>query len=311
MGSDWARQLMAGMSSALGQYQAAIVEVVDCGFSADEQIRAFNRLSESQVDAVVSIPIGNQEVAEAHRRIHRAEKKLILLDNAPTGLSPGTDYVSVVSADNFGLGAIAAQLLFPHLPPDRPVGMLSFGVDFFATHEREIAFAKWMARNCPHLTVVQEKFLSLADVGAVSERMLEKYPQLSGLFVVWDEPAMIVVEILRHILLFHRGDHRRPWQCRCNQHGDGANIKGIAAQKPYDQGKDGGGGCIARTPRSRDAILGGAAWPCSHARKCHSILPVSLACAGTGCIVERSQQVMAHKLRSRCFTPHSRTHRCC
>lgn len=70
MGSDWARQLMAGMSSALGQYQAAIVEVVDCGFSADEQIRAFNRLSESQVDAVVSIPIGNQEVAEAHRRIH-------------------------------------------------------------------------------------------------------------------------------------------------------------------------------------------------------------------------------------------------
>lgn len=159
------------------------------------------------------------------------------MDNAPTGLSPGTDYVSVVSADNFGLGAIAAQLLFPHLPPDRPVGMLSFGVDFFATHEREIAFAKWMARNCPHLTVVQEKFLSLADVGAVSERMLEKYPQLSGLFVVWDEPAMIVVEILRHISSSIAVTTVDLGNAAATNMATGANIKGIAAQKPYDQGK--------------------------------------------------------------------------
>lgn len=64
------------------------------------------------VDAVVSIPIGSNLVAEAHRAISAAGKKLILLDNTPTGMLPGTDYVSVVSTDNFGLGwdvpAIAA-----------------------------------------------------------------------------------------------------------------------------------------------------------------------------------------------------------
>lgn len=236
-GSDWARQLLAGISSALGQHQAAIMELIDCGFSAQEQIKTFNRLADSNVDAVISIPIGNQDVAEAHKRIQKAGKTLILLDNAPTGLSPGTDYVSVVSADNFGLGEMAAQLLAPHLPPDRPVGMLAFGVDFFATHEREIAFAKWMAKNRSQVTVVQDKFQSLKDVRTVAESMLSKHPDLGGLFVVWDEPAMLAVEVLSRagsgiaVTTVDLGN------AAAINLATGGNIKGIAAQKPYDQGK--------------------------------------------------------------------------
>ena len=43
----------------------------------------------------------------------RAGKTLVLLDNAPSGLRPGVDYLAVSSADNFGLGAIAAELASP------------------------------------------------------------------------------------------------------------------------------------------------------------------------------------------------------
>lgn len=236
-GSDWARQLLAGIASTLGQHQAALIELVDCGFNAQEQIKTFHRLANSNVDAVISIPIGNQDVAEAHRRIQKARKKLILLDNAPTGLSPGTDYVSVVSADNFGLGEMAAQLLSSHLPPDRPVGMLAFGVDFFATHEREIAFTKWMAKNRPQLRIIQEKFPTLADVQIVTELMLKKHPNLSGLFVVWDVPAMIVVDVLKNLdsnIAVTTVDLGNAAAINMATLG---NIKGIAAQKPYDQGK--------------------------------------------------------------------------
>jgi ribose transport system substrate-binding protein len=236
-GSDWARQLLAGISSALGQHQAAIMELVDCGFNAQEQVKAFNRLAESNVDVVISIPIGNQDVSEAHRRIQKAGKKLILLDNAPTGLSPGTDYVSVVSADNFGLGEMAAQLLSPYLPPDQPVGMLAFGVDFFATHEREIAFAKWMAKNRSQLTVVQDKFQSLADVSTVTAGMLSKHPNLSGLFVVWDEPAMIAVDVLSRAGSSIAVTTVDLGNAAATNLATGGNIKGISAQKPYDQGK--------------------------------------------------------------------------
>lgn len=236
-GSDWARQILAGIASALGQHQAAIMELVDCGFNAQEQVKAFSRLAQSNVDAVISIPIGNQEVAEAHKLIQKAGKKLILLDNAPTGLSPGNDYVSVVSADNFGLGEMAAQMLSPHLPPGRPVGMLTFGVDFFATHEREIAFSKWMAKNCPHLKVLQEKFQSLADVSAVTESMLSKNPDISGLFVVWDEPAMTAVDVINRAGSSIAVTTVDLGNAAAINMAKGQNIKGISAQKPYDQGR--------------------------------------------------------------------------
>lgn len=235
-GSDWARQLLAGIASALGQHQAAIMELVDCGFNAQQQVKTCNRLAGSNVDAVISIPIGNQDVAEAHKHIQKAGKRLILLDNAPTGLSPGTDYVSVVSADNFGLGEMAAQLLSSHLPPDRPVGMLAFGVDFFATHEREIAFSKWMAKNRSQLTIIQEKFQTIANVRTVTKNMFRKHPSLSGLFVVWDVPAMIAVDEL------NRAGSSIPvttvdlGNAAAVNLATGGNIKGIAAQKPYDQG---------------------------------------------------------------------------
>ena len=39
-GSDWARQHLAGISSLLGQHNAAIVDVVDCGFDANQQMAA-------------------------------------------------------------------------------------------------------------------------------------------------------------------------------------------------------------------------------------------------------------------------------
>ena len=33
------------------------------------------------------------------------------MDNIPDGLEPGTDYVSVVSADNYGNGVVSAHLM--------------------------------------------------------------------------------------------------------------------------------------------------------------------------------------------------------
>lgn len=235
-GSDWARQVLAGIASALGQHQAAIVDVIDCGFSAEEQVRTFKLLAESNVDAVVSIPIGNQDVTEAHRRIQQAGKKLILLDNAPTGLSPGADYVSVVSADNFGLGEMAAQLLSSHITADRPVGLLAFGADFYATREREIAFSKWMAKNRSELSIVHEKFAALSEVGAVIEGMLGRCPNLSGLFVVWDEPAMIAVDVLKSAGVGIAVTTVDLGNAAAINLATGSHIKGIAAQKPYDQG---------------------------------------------------------------------------
>ena len=234
--SDWAKQELAGIVATLGRYGAAVVEVIDCGFDVDRQIAELQRLASEPVDAVISIPIGSARAADAHRAIAAAGKKLLLLDNAPTGMLPGKDYVSVISTDNFGLGQIGAELLAPHVAEGGKIGVLAYGVDFFATHEREIAFRKWMATHRPDLFLVRAKFADVSQAKIATAGLLRANPDLAGLFAVWDVPAAGAVAALREagktvpVTTVDLGNDVAADLAA------GGLIKGIAAQLPYDQG---------------------------------------------------------------------------
>lgn len=235
-GSDWARQQLGGIVATLGRYSAAVIDVVDCGFSVARQVEALERLARSNVDAIISIPVGNAAVAAAHHAVSASGIKLILMDNAPTGLLPGTDYASLVSADNFRLGEIAAELLAPHVKLGGAVGVLAHGVDFFVTNEREIAFRKWLGASRPDIELHREKFIGLGDAAPTTERLLGAHRDLDGLFAVWDEPAMEAIRVLRSrgeaipVTTIDLGNAAAIELAR------GDLIKGIGAQQPYDQG---------------------------------------------------------------------------
>ena len=136
-------------------HDATTFEIIDCRFSKDWQNQELLRLANAPIDAVISLPIGASGVLEGHRAVVNAGKKLVLLDNAPSGLRPGVDYLSVSSADNFGIGAIAAELTSPHLPNEGVVGILTYESGFFVTNEREIGFRKWMGAERPDATLVR------------------------------------------------------------------------------------------------------------------------------------------------------------
>ncbi|TCD13346.1 substrate-binding domain-containing protein [Oricola cellulosilytica] len=234
--SDWSRQSLAGIAATLGHCGAVVTEVVDCGFDAGRQIEALTRLKDEDVDAIVSIPVANAAVVESHRQVARAGRRLILHDNVPTGLLPGSDYTSLVSADNFGLGLIGAELLSPHVQADADVGLLTYGVDFYATNERDIAFARWMRANRPDLVVRTQRFAALDRVGEALEELIDDRARLAGLFVVWDTPAMDAVATLER-----RGLDLPVTTVDLGLGGAmnlaaGKSIVGIAAQQPYMQG---------------------------------------------------------------------------
>jgi len=235
-GSDWSRQQLAGLVTTLGEFGASVDEVVDCEFSIDAQKSAIERLVQDRPDAIISLPIGNREVGEAHAAVARAGIKLVLLDNVPTGLLPGTDYVSVVSADNFGLGQIGASLLSSHIPSGGKVIMLTYGVDFFVTNEREIAFRKWIESERPDIDLARVRFPEVDQVTDILGTYLDQNPKGDGLFAVWDAPAMPALDVLRARTL--------DWPVTTVDLGNdaaldlaaGGAIKGIGAQQPYTQG---------------------------------------------------------------------------
>ena len=234
--SDWSKQELAGIVTMLGRFGAAVVEVIDCGFDVDAQNEALRRLATQRLDAVISIPIGNAKVADTHRALAATGTKVVLLDNSPTGLVPGTDYVSIVSGDNFGLGQIAAELLSPWVQRDGQIGILSYAADFFATHEREIAFRKWIGDRRPDISIVRGKFREPNHAAEVANALLDEHPALAGLFAVWDVPATIAAGALRA-----RGARLAITTVDLGNEAavDLANnglIKGVAAQQPFDQG---------------------------------------------------------------------------
>lgn len=236
LSGNWSEQHLAAIAGMLGDVSITLLEAVDCQFDPDRQIAALDRLIAMRPDAIISLPVENTAVAAAHRRVAEAGIKLLLLDNAPTGLLPGKDYVSLVSADNFGLGRTAAELLAPYLPQGGSAGILTYDVDFFATNQREIAFSKWMGAQRSDVTLHTAGFRAPHRAGETAKSFLSQTPGLDGLFVVWDEPAVQVLDTMEHlaasmpVTTVDLGAQMVP------RLAEGTVLKGVAAQNPYSQG---------------------------------------------------------------------------
>ena len=236
LNGDWTKLQIAGMLGIFGDCGVVVTEVVDCAFSANRQVAELDRLIAAKPDAIVALPVANEQVAAAFRRVSAAGIRLVLLESVPTGLLPGSDYTALVSSDNFGLGAMAAAGLAPHLSQSATVGVLGFAADFFATNEREIAFTKWLQVNRPDVTPRVRRFARIEDAAASTDDLLSAIPDLAGLFVVWDTPALAAANRL--------AERGATMPMATVDLGEAAAIvfaKGdsfccIAAQQPFQQG---------------------------------------------------------------------------
>jgi len=234
--SDWASQQLAGITTTLAGYGATILAVVDCAYRADRQIEELRRVTAMRPDALISIPVDNVLTADAYREVGQAGIKLVLMDNAPIGMRAGKDYVTVVSSDNFGNGQVAAAIISANVPPRGVVGIIGFGVEYYVTKEREIGCRKWMGERRPDVAMRQVQFTELASAGHITADFLAANDDVDALFVVWDEPAMIVARTLRSIgraipmVTIDLGNDVAREIAR------GDLIKGVGAQRPYDLG---------------------------------------------------------------------------
>ncbi|MYI70066.1 MAG: substrate-binding domain-containing protein [Boseongicola sp. SB0673_bin_14] len=237
MDSDWAKQLVQGVIGTLGDSGVTVMETVDCAFSPKTQIGELGRTISAAPDAVISLPVENAAVAEAHRKVTEAGIKLFLLDNAPTGLLPGKDYVSLISADNFGLGRIAAEMLSVHSSESGTVGLIGYDADFFATNERELAFSRWMQINRPDLKVETRRFAKFSDVSTLTADLVAQHADLCGLFVAWDTPCIQALDALKTAginLPVVTGDLGAEVAASL---ATGGPVVGVAAQRPFQQGE--------------------------------------------------------------------------
>lgn len=237
-GNDWATAQIQGLTDTFEDLGIELLTTTDANFSAEQQVSDIENIMTLDPDILISIPVDATASADAYMRAAEAGITIVFMDNCPVGMTAGEDYVSVVSADNYGNGCIAAEILGETLGGEGDVGMVYYDADFFVSNQRDQGFKDTMAEKYPDINIVTEQ--GFTDENGCSEQgdaILTQYPNINGIYASWDIPMEGVLSSVRAAAM--------EGQIALTTIDLGNNIAleiangtvaGLGAQMPYDQG---------------------------------------------------------------------------
>lgn len=239
-GNDWARAQIDGLKHEFGSLGIEVIAVTDAGFKPERQVADIETVLAQHPNIIVSIPTDPTATADAYKRAAGQGVKLVFMDNVPKGMTAGKDYVSVVSADNYGNGVASALLMAEALKGKGQIGLVFHAADFFVTKQRYDGFKKTIA-EFPGIKIIEEQGIGGPDFSGDAEKaasaMLTAHPRMNGIWAVWDVPAEGVISAARNAsadsLVITTCDLGANVAIDMAQNGF---VKGLGAQRPYDQG---------------------------------------------------------------------------
>ena len=150
-GNDWATSQLEGLKATFKDLGIEIVATTDANFSAEQQVSDIETIMAKDPDVIISIPTDATATADAFKKAADEGIKLVFMDNVPSEMTAGKDYVSWVSADNYGNGCVAAELMGEALGGKGQIGMVYYDADFFVTNQRDQGFKETMAAKYPDI----------------------------------------------------------------------------------------------------------------------------------------------------------------
>ena len=239
-GNDWSQAQVAGLKAQFGKMGIDVIAVTDAGFKPEKQVADIETILAQKPQIIVSIPTDPVSTASAYQKASQQGVKLVFMDNVPKGMEAGKDYVSVVSADNAGNGAVAAHLMAKFLKGKGQIGLVYHAADFFVTRQRYDAFKKTITDSYPGIKIVEEQGIGGPDFSGDGEKaasaILTSHRNVNGIWAVWDVPAEGVISAARSAgkddLVITCCDLGLNVAIDMAQNGF---IKGLGSQRPYDQ----------------------------------------------------------------------------
>jgi ribose transport system substrate-binding protein len=145
-GNDWSTAQIAGLQSEFKNLGIEVVAVTDANFKPDKQVSDLETVMSKNPNIIVSIPTDPVATSATYKKVSAAGVKLVFMDNTPQDMEPGKDYVSVVSADNYGNGVVSAHLMAKALGGQGKIGIIFHEADFFVTKQRYDGFKTTIER---------------------------------------------------------------------------------------------------------------------------------------------------------------------
>ncbi|MGH6805936.1 MAG: substrate-binding domain-containing protein [Ensifer adhaerens] len=240
-GNDWSRAQVDGLKDQFGKMGIEVIAITDAGFKPEKQVADIETVMAQNPSIIVSVPTDPAATAGAYMAAAAKGVKIVFMENVPPGMKVGTDYVSVVSADNYGNGVAAAHLMAKALDGKGDIGLVFHAADFFVTKQRYDAFKKTIADNYPDIKIVAEQGIGgpdfTGDADKAASAILVSNPTINGIWAVWDVPAEGVISAARTAgrddLIITTIDLGENVAINMAQ---GGFVKGLGAQRPFDQG---------------------------------------------------------------------------
>jgi ribose transport system substrate-binding protein len=269
-GNDWATAQIAGLKSEFAQLGITLIANTDANFKPDLQVSQLQTVMTKKPDIVVSIPTDPVATASAYKAAAAAGAKLVFMDNVPNGMTAGKDYVSDVSADNYGNGVVSAYEMVKALGGQGKIGAIFHQADFFVTKQRYQGFTDTI-KKFPKIKIVATTGIAGPDFAGQAQvaasAMLTKHPDLAGIWAVWDVPA-------EGVMAAARAAGNQSLKIATEDLGTNVAIAlaknklvvGLGAQRPFDQGvTEAKLGALALLGKSTPAYVAVPALPVDHA----------------------------------------------
>ncbi len=236
-GDQWTKLHEQAIRDTLGQYKVKVISVTDAHLDPELQITQLEGLVMQKPDVIISVPSDEAKTAAKFKEISK-KVKLIMINNMPNNFEKD-DYTAWISVNECENGQNAGKILHDYFTDkaEGKVGLLTHGIPFFATQQRDFA-AEQILRDSDRLEVVVKRdFLTIENTYDVCKKMITEYPEIQGLYITWERPALEAIRALKELnredivisttdLDYEIADYLSK----------GNMVIGLSSQRPYEQG---------------------------------------------------------------------------
>lgn len=237
-GTAWTRLYEKGIRDILTKYGVSIISITDAHFDPSLQVAQLEGLRIQKPDAIIAIPVDDELTAKKFKQIAR-ESKLVFISNVPVGMNTD-EYSSCVSVNERENGYNTAVLMGEYFreEEDVKVGFIGHGAPFYGTHLRDAVANEMIRTNFSNIEIVDEQYFYQIDrTYEICKRMLLDHPEIKGLYISWDQPALEAIKVLKElnrldisIFTFDLDNEIATYLAK------GEMVKGLTSQRPYEQG---------------------------------------------------------------------------
>ncbi len=247
--AGWPKLQINGITKTLDEFGIKIIGVTDAKFQPGKQIADLEQMIAQKPDVIFSIPIDPRSQSAAYKKAAAAGIKLVFMDNVPTNMAPGKEYVSVTASDNENNAYYAAKELVSAIGGKGEVGIITLVYDYYySVAARKVGAQKAFA-EAPGVKVVGVGTFDAPEKAyGVATAMMTANPNLKGVFVAWDTPAQQVVAAAKTLgrdLIVVTNDLAADSALNVAR----GEFLAVGAQRPYDQG-------VAEAKSAAYALLG-------------------------------------------------------